>query len=285
MIFLSKGQFVYIASPMLYRILTLLAFSLLSVQLMAQQRLPANQNIYGATGRGIIYDTEVSFFGAVSTPRNLTIGVRSGRLVSFDKMRYWSASFGNIRHSRERRENPNRINLLTNRVSRAYVYGKENQLYALRVGFGQRKYISEKARQRGVAVGYSYEFGPTLGILKPYYIEVDVGEFGSSAAIQDIRHTGDNTSQFLNQDRIFGASAWTLGLDEIGLRPGIHAKAAAHFGFGAYDEVAKAMEVGVMADFLLGNTDILIESDLTPGVTNSPLYLSLYVKVLMGKRW
>jgi hypothetical protein len=255
---------------------------LLCVSLHAQQRLPVNQNIYGATGRGIIYDNEMSFNVKLATPRNFVVGVRSGKLVAFDKMRYWSASLGTIRDSRERRENID--NLFGNRISRAYVFGKQNQLYALRVGFGQRKYLSEKARQRGVAVGYSYEFGPTLGLLKPYYLEFRVGDLGN-AALVDQRYDEENAAAFLNQDRIFGASAWTLGLDEISLRPGIHAKAAAHFAFGAFDEVAKSLEAGLMVDFLLGNSDIMIESDLTPGVTNSPLFLSLFINVQIGKRW
>ena len=135
-----------------------------------------------------------------------------------------------------------------------------------------------------MAVGYSYEFGPTLGILKPYYLEVDAGEPGNNRIV-DIRHTGNNTAEFLNQDRIFGASAWTQGLNELAIRPGIHAKAAAHFAFGAYDEMAKSLEAGIAADFFLGNTDIMIESDLTPGVTNTPLFLSLFINVQLGKRW
>lgn len=268
------------------RLLLPLLLALLAVaDLAAQQQLPGNQNIYGATGRGIIYDNEVNFTFALATPRNIFLGVRSGKLITYDKLKYWSASFGSIRHARERKENPDRINPATNRVSRAFTYGKINQLYALRLGFGMRKYLSEKARQRGVAVGYSYEVGPSLGLLKPYYIEVITGEPGGNNRIQDIRYDGDNLNQFLNQDRIFGASAWTLGLDQVGLRPGLHAKAAAHFGFGAYDEVSKSLEAGVMADFFLGNTDLMLESDLTPGVSNSPLFLSLFLNVQFGKRW
>ncbi|MTB52169.1 hypothetical protein [Lewinella sp. W8] len=268
------------------RFLTALFFLLfLSSWASAQQQLPGNQNIYDAGGVGIVYDHELTFYAGLATPRNFFFGVRSGKLITYDKMRYWTASFGDIRHSRERRENPDRINLATNRVSRAYVFGKQNQLYALRVGFGQRTYLSEKARERGVAVGYSYEFGPTLGLLKPYYLEVDAGEPGRPGTIVDIRHTGENTAEFLNQDRIFGASAWTVGIDEIAFRPGIHAKIAAHFGFGAYEESAKLLETGLMADFFLGNTDIMIESDLTPGVSNSPLFLSLFVNFHFGKRW
>ena len=266
--------------------LLLLFLALAGSGLYAQRQLPANQNIYGATGRGIIYDHELNFIFGIASPRNVFAGVRSGKLVTYDKLRYWSATIGTIRHARERRENPDRVNPATNRVSRAYTYGKINQLYALRVGFGMRKYLSEKARQRGVAVGYSYEFGPTLGLLKPYYVEYITGEPGNDGTgIEDIRYNGDNINQFLNQDRIFGASTWALGLDEIRFRPGIHARASAHFGFGAFDEVSKSLEAGLMADFFPGNTDLMLESELTPGVSNSPLFLSLFINVQFGKRW
>lgn len=270
---------------MIRNLLPLLLVFVCTLTLSAQQQLPGNQNIYGANGRGIIYDNEMSFNFAIATPRNVFLGVRSGKLITYDKLKFWSASFGSIRHSRERKENPDAVNPSTNRVSRAFTYGKQNQLYALRVGFGMRKYLSEKARQRGVAVGYSYEVGPTLGLLKPYYIEIRVGELNNTSTLLDVRYDGTNANEFLNQDRIFGASTWTLGLDEISLRPGIHAKAAAHFGFGAFDEVSKSLEAGLMVDFFPGNTDLMLESDLTPGVTNTPLFLSLYLNVQFGKRW
>lgn len=262
-------------------------FLVLSISLVvsAQQQLPANQNIYGAAGRGIIYDHELNFMFGIATPRNMFLGVRSGKLITFDKLRFWTASFGNIRHSRERKENRNDVLPSSNRVSRAYTFGKINQLYALRIGFGMRKYLSEKARNRGVAVGYSYEFGPSLGLLKPYYLEYLTGEAGTGNGIRDIRYTGDNANEFLNQNRIFGASSWAVGLDELGIRPGVHAKASAHFGFGAYDEVSKVLEAGLMADFFLGNTDLMAESEFTPGVSNPPLFLSLFLNVQFGKRW
>lgn len=266
------------------RLLALLCTILFAaVDAKAQQRIPGNQNIYNATNRGIIYDNELDFSVALLSPRNLEFSVRKGTLVSYDKMKYWSIGVGNIRHSRERKINPEDFNPRTKRISRSYTYGKENQLYALRVAFGTRKYLSEKERQKGVAVGYSYEFGPSLGILKPYYLEAKLGD-GQFNTV-DIRHTGENTNRFLNQGVIFGASSWSTGIDEISLRPGIHARVAAHFGFGAYDEVAKYLEAGLLADFFIGETDLMIESDLTPGVSNSPLFLSLYVKASFGKRW
>ena len=248
----------------------------------AQQQLPGDRNIYDANPIGVVYDHELTFNAAIATPRNFFLGVRSGRLIAYNKTRFWTATFGDIRHSRERRENPDRVNVASNRVSRAYVFGKQNQLYALRVGIGTKHYLSEKASERGVAIGYSYEVGPTLGFLKPYYLEIE----RTDAAPIDVRYTGENDNVFLNdQLNVFGASAWTVGLDEVSLRPGVHARFATHFAFGAYEETAKSLEAGIMADYFLGNTDIMIESDLTPGVTNSPLFLSLYINVQIGKRW
>ncbi len=273
--------FPYIFVPM-QRFLILCAFLGASLSVVAQQELPGNSNIYDARGIGIIYDHELTFNVALATPRNFFLGVRSGKLITYDKTRFWTLSLGDIRHSRERRENPDRVNVVSNRVSRAYVFGKQNQLYALRLGFGTKRFLSEKARERGVAIGYSYEFGPTLGIVKPYYLEIERND----AAPIDVRYTGDNLDVFVgNQNLVFGASAWTVGLDEIGLRPGIHAKFATHFGFGAYDEVAKSLEAGLMADYFLGSTDIMVESELTPGVSNPPVYLSLFINLQIGKRW
>ena len=264
------------------RIILVCCSCLLSLGLLAQQELPGNSNIYDAKAIGIVYDNELTFNVALATPRNFFFGIRSGKLVTYDKTRFWSLSFGDIRHSRERRENPDRVNVVSNRVSRAYVYGKQNQLYALRLGFGKKRLLSEKAREKGVAIGYTYAFGPSLGLVKPYYLEIEQ----DGTAPLDVRYTGDNDNVFLgNQINVFGASAWTVGLDEVGLRPGIHAKAAAHFGFGAYDETAKSLEAGIMADYFLGNTDIMVESPLVPGVSNPPLYLSLFINLQIGKRW
>ncbi len=269
----------------MYRNYLLTVLLLLSLAVSAQQRLPGNSNIYDANGIGIIYDKELTFNVAIASPRNFSFGIRSGKLISYDRTRFWTLTLGDIRHSRERKINPERVNFSNQRVSRSYVFGKQNQLYALRLGFGNRHYISEKARERGVAIGYSYEIGPSLGILKPYYLELDANRPDNPNEYIDIRYTEDNANQFLNQPSIFGGSAWTLGLDELSLRPGVHAKFATHFGFGAFDETAKSLEAGILADFFIGDTDIMVESPLTPGVTNSPLFLSLFVNLQIGKRW
>jgi hypothetical protein len=266
---------------------TLFIFLLLTVSstlLLGQQRLPGNQNIYDAEGPGFVYDNEWTFNFGLGTPRNLFLGFTRAKLKAYNKSTFYTIFLGDIRHSREQRSNFERIIPSTNQVSRPFVYGKQNQFYAVRVGFGTRTYLSEKAKQRGVAMGYSWEIGPTLGLLKPYYLEVQTGEL-NNGTIRDIAYSEDTEALFLDRFRIFGASSWGQGLDELKIIPGVHGRASVHFGFGAYDEMAKSLEVGVQGDFFFRDAPIMVESDLTPGVTNSNLRMSLFLQMQLGKRW
>ncbi|MEM9837316.1 MAG: hypothetical protein AAF828_12480 [Bacteroidota bacterium] len=264
----------------------LLSFLFLLVfQLFGQQQLPGNQNIYDAQGPGFIYDKETTFHFGLATPRNLQLGVKFATTETYFKSKFISFELGDIRHSRELRSNFERIIIATNRVSRPFIYGKQNQLYVLRASFGNRIYVSEKAKQRGVAIGYSWQIGPSIGLLKPYYLEIETGEVINSGTVRDIRYSEEMQELFLDRFRIFGASSWSRGLDEIQFVPGIHAKASMHFGFGAFDELAKSFEVGIQGDFFFGDVPILVESDLTPGVTNSNLYLGLFMQMQIGKRY
>lgn len=265
-------------------LIAILLFFFTATTLFAQQRLPGNANIYDANGPGFVYDNEWTFNFGLGTPRNLFLGFTRAKLKAYNKTSFFTVYLGDIRHSREQRTNFERIILSTNQVSRPFVYGKQNQLYALRVGFGKRVYLSEKAKQRGVAMGYAWEIGPTLGFLKPYYLEVQTGTTDNSR-VDDIAYSEETQALFLDRFSIFGASAWGKGLDEIKLIPGIHGRASVHFGFGAYDEMAKSLEVGIQGDFFFRDADIMVESDLTPGVTNSNLRLSLFMQMQLGKRW
>lgn len=266
------------------RLFLLSLVCVLSLQLTAQKQLPGNQNIYDAEGTGFIYDKEVTFHFGLSTPRNLHLGFKIAKIESYERTNFLAFELADIRHSRELRSNYERIILSTNQVSRPFVYGKQNQLYALRASFGKRIYLSEKAKQRGVAIGYSWQIGPTLGLLKPYYLEIETGEIIGTGSVRDVRYEEPDQDLFLDRFRIFGASSWSRGLGEISLVPGINAKASVHFGFGAFDELAKSFEVGIQGDFFFGNVPILVESEATSGVKNSNIHLALFMQMQIGKR-
>ncbi len=266
----------------MHRYLLLILVGLLTAPLFAQQQLPANQNIYDDGATGFIYNREFTVGATLSSPRNIGLGVKFGQLKTYYLTRYYSINFSDVRHPREMRQSNDDQISPTNRVPRAFIFGKQNQFYVIRATLGERRYWSEKAKQRGVAVGYSYEIGPVLGLLKPYYLELRT-EDGSPELVSE-RYTGDNADRFLDPSKIFGAAPWGEGLSEVTLRPGVHARIGAHFGFGAFDEFAKALEAGLQADFFFTDVPIMIESGDNPGIENSPLFLNLYITLQFGKR-
>jgi len=245
--------------------------------------------------KGIVYNKEVAADLKLLS-NGFEFGVNIGKLKTYYRTQYFHFGIGELKHNREfkNRDGLTGGSNLTRR-SRSYVYGKQNNLYALRVGYGVKRYYSEKARKKGLAVGVSYEGGPTLGLLKPYYLQLNRTEVGGSSRPITEKYNVDNVDFFLNTDRILGAAPAYTGFGEIKVKPGIHLMGAVHFDWGAFDEYVKAIEVGIAADIFFSNIPILIDdvtytNNGTPrviestNVKNRPYFLNLYISFQLGKR-
>lgn len=235
------------------------------------------QNVRQAgQGVGIVYNRETTFNFRVTTNRGFVAGMEFGRLRTYDKTKFFQFNIGEIKHPKEIRQSADPT---VSRSFRPYVFGKQNNLIALRAGWGTKRYFSEKAKQKGVAVGMTYSFGPTLGILKPYYLALrytsDIQ--GQSRAIHQ-RYSEENAGVFLDNSRILGASPFTKGLSKSSLLPGANAMLAYHMDWGAYDEFVKALEIGVMADIFLKKAPILVPEN------NQQVFLNFFVNLQLGKR-
>jgi len=209
------------------------------------------------TPKGVVYNKEFTVNFTAQT-NGFALGVDFGRLNTYYKTRYYHFSIGELKHSREVRSDI-QATIPSTIVSRSYVFGKQNNLYAVRAGLGNKRYLTEKAKDRGVSVGLNYEFGPTLGLLKPYYLEVYELESITSQSTRSVRYTEETASQFADPTRIFGASSRITGLGEIRPTFGAHGKFSIHFDWGAFDEFVKALDAGIMVDVFLNKTPILID--------------------------
>jgi hypothetical protein len=186
---------------------------------------------------------------------------------------------GELKHAKEVRQSFDTPSALNGRISRAFKYGKQNNLFVLRGSLGAKRYFSEKAKHKGVAVGISYEGGATLGLLKPYYLELRAGDGQFTASTKYSAATADS---FLDIWKIHGASGWTKGISEISFLPGINGKFAVHFDWGAYDEYVKSLEAGIMVDVFTRKAPIMVELD---NVENNQVFLNLFLHLQFGKRW
>ena len=251
---------------------------------LGQTRLEYGQNNYQENSKGIIYNKELGFYAKLQT-RGFGLGASIGTIKTYYLTRFINIEIGSLRHIREYRQSFDFQAPATNRISRAFVFGKQNALYPLRIGFGEKRYLSEKAKQKGLAIGISYEAGPTLGLVKPYYLDLwQTEDSGLEYFIRSEKYTESNADVFLNVGRIYGASGFAKGISEMKIYPGAHAKLGIHFDWGAYDEMLKAVEAGAMVDFFFKEVPIMIETS-DSDVKNTPLFLNLYLHFMLGKRW
>ena len=161
-----------------------------------------------------------------------------------------------------------------------YIFGKQNSLITLRGGIGEIRYFGEKAKRKGVAVGFSYEGGPAIGIVKPYYLDLKRfdEENGVGVITSSERYSPDNEDLFLDANSIYNYSGFFKGLGEIKIVAGLQAKGAVHFSWGASDKYVKVLESGVMVDFFARKIPILITEQ------NRSLFVNLYLSLQFGKR-
>ncbi|TXB62142.1 hypothetical protein [Phaeodactylibacter luteus] len=268
------------------KILLLLTLLSASGGLYAQQTFETNQNIYEESA-GIVYDREVTADLKILQTDGFAIGVNIGKIKTYYLTRFLNFEIGELKHPKEYRQSFD-FQRQSARVSRAFVFGKQNNLFVLRGGFGEKRYFSEKAKRRGVAVGLSYSGGATLGLLKPYYLELirssepgQVDDF----VIRSEKYSEQNANTFLEISRIYGSSGFAQGLGEIRAVPGLHAKFAVHFDWGAFDEFVKALEAGVQADFFMQTMPIMVDAPQVANSENKSLFLNLYINLQFGKRW
>lgn len=258
-----------------------LLFILLSAAWLGAQGTFQPKQLDEEEPKGLVFNRELAF-DIMAHTNGFNVGVQWGKIKTYYKTRFFYAQLGEIKHPRENRANLDRSNA-SGQISRSFIYGKQNNLYTLRGGIGQKRYFTEKARKKGVAVGLSYKIGPTIGLLKPYYLELFTADNTPSpfANTRSVKYSDEVHDAFLNPWNIFGSASWVKGMDEIRPVPGLHTQVAVHIDWGAFDEYVKAAEAGIMIDVFPRTMPIMVD---VPNVENKPVFINLFLNLQLGKR-
>jgi len=153
-----------------------------------------------------------------------------------------------------------------------YIYGKVNNFYALKLGYGYRKLLVGKPDPGTVSIHWVNAIGVALGMEKPYYLNV----YSDPTAI---KYTDNTKVDFLNQGVIEGSAGFSKGLSEIKFVPGFHFKSALHFDFSANRKNVIGVETGVNVEYY--TTPIQLMANESP----TPYFVDLFIGVQVGKRW
>lgn len=226
----------------------------------------------------LVYETE-RIFHLRAHSNGLSLGYSVGDIETYYKTRYYFFDIGSLKNSKEYSQNFRFFTSNLGEASRSFIYGKINRLYALRAGVGHKKYFSERARRKSVIVGINYEYGFTIGVLKPYYLKLKRSTDGNVFNnITAEKYSDQNADAFLDETAIHGGAEFRYGWDEIKLKPGFHGQFGTNFTWGNQDNLIKALEVGLMADVFLSKVPLMLTAQ------NKPYFINVYLTLQFGKR-
>jgi len=210
--------------------------------------------------------------GGESIIPNASAGVGAGTKIKVqsDKLFYQlglEVSF--IKHPKELRY----LNTTTNNTFIAF---KQNALFVIRPQLGLEWLLFRKAEEDGVQINFILTGGPSLGFLKPYYIEYLYGKETKFEAYDPEIHTDFN--------RILGSAGALNGLGESKVVPGLHIKPALSFELGHMHGNVTGFEFGAVVEAFTEKMVILTPFTYMSPIENKQVFTSVYLTVFYGFR-
>lgn len=162
----------------------------------------------------------------------------------------------------------------------SFKYGKINNFYQLKLGYGNSKPISGKLDKKSVTINWVYGAGLSIGLLKPYYLDILVPE-GNVFIRKFDKYSEANRESFLdlnNQGTIVGGASFTQGIAEIKFKPGLALRSGFYFDYSASRKSLMGVELGASAELYTQKIPIMVN-------TGSAYFVNIYADIRFGKRW
>jgi len=193
--------------------------------------------------------------------------------LSYEVARFKSARVATVfqfeinekKHKKEKR-----TSLLNGFNFNSVIFGKLNNFYQVKLGVGQQRIIGGKGNKNGVGVMAVYAGGFTLGLQKPYFVDViDQSQQRYRKTYPTITDSG-----YIEQ----GASGFTVGWDKVQPKYGLHAKGALRFDYGRFNETVSAIEVGLTGEYYFRK---VAQMAYNP---EKNFFFNAYISLLLGRR-
>lgn len=222
----------------------------------------------------LIYQKQ-TVFGAKLNTDGYGIFFEKAKLKTAEKASLWNLELGERRDSKEYKLQAYDNSGFSS--GNGVIYGKINNFYYLKAGIGQSILIGGKGNRNGVAVSAVYGGGISLGLLKPYYLNILTSN-GNDSTVKYMGGGSPTDRNFINSDSVYSSAGFFKGIGEIKIKPGLHAKAALRFDYGRYNETVSAIEVGLGAEYYFSKIPFLL---LVP---QHNLFFNAFVAIEFGKR-
>ncbi|MFD2936858.1 hypothetical protein [Spirosoma flavum] len=246
---------------------------LLSSQIATAQKSDAedDNNYSTITTFGLTTNTNSGIVGGFSFRQSKQL---STSFFGLPQYRYLSIEVVNVKHPKELRSS-------INNVGSGYLDGKENYLFVLRPQYGREVKLFQRSADEGIAISAILAAGPSLGIIKPYYLEVAYGNQTRTVPASQVN--GFATS---SGETVTGAGGFFQGIGESKLTVGLNVKAALSFELSAFRNNTTGVEIGFLAE-AFPNKIVIIPNTDPAGKRedgNRSFFTSGYITLFFGSK-
>jgi hypothetical protein len=217
---------------------------------------------------GVLVYSKQSIFGIQFRTNGYGAFYEIGRMKTNRKTTIFRLDFNETKSPKEEKL-PNSGFIFGN----SFVYGKINHFYPVTLGIGQQYILGQKGNKNGVVVSAIGEAGLSLGLLRPYYVEVS-----STGTTKAVKYNSPDSALFLDISRISGGAGLSKGWSEMKLKPGGFAKAAMRFDYGRFNEVVSGLEAGISMEVYSDKIPIMVYEKA------KQFFFQGYISLLFGKR-
>lgn len=220
---------------------------------------------------GVITNTNSGIIGGFSFRQSKLL---SGTLLGMPQYRYLSIELVNVRHPKE-------IQSSISSFGSRFIDGKENYLFVLRPQYGREVKLFQRNADEGISVSGILAGGPSLGIIKPYYLEVS---FGSTT--RQVPASQVNGSTTPTGESVTGKGNFFQGLGDSKLTAGLNLKAALSFELSAFRTNTTGVEIGFLTE-IFPNRIIIIPNTTAGGNRadgNRSFFTSGYITLFFGNK-
>jgi len=193
-----------------------------------------------------------------------------GRAKSVRKTMLYQFEISERKHNKEdKTTNPYSLSF-------PFIYGKLNFFYPVKIGAQMQYLLGNKSNKNGVSVSGNLGGGLTLGLLRPYEVEVD-----KNGTRTYVKYDSPDSLLFVNSfNPALGTAGpgFGTGWKDLKITPGIYIKPAVRFDYGKLNELVSAIEVGLSAEFYSKKIPQMLYTK------EKQFFFSAYFAIMFGKR-
>ena len=232
-----------------------------------------DENYRTITTFGVTANTNSGVIGGFAFRQSKLL---SGTLLGMSQYRYLSVELVNVKHPKE-------IQSSLSSFGSRFIDGKENYLFVLRPQYGREVKLFQRDADEGISVSGILAAGPSLGIIKPYYLEVSSGNGNVTRQVPASQVNGVTTP---TGEQVIGKGNFFQGLGESKLTVGLNIKAALSFELSAFRTNTTGLEIGFLTEIFPNR--VIIIPNTAPGANradgNRSFFTSGYITLFFGSK-